>query len=176
MKKLITALSLATLMILLCACKSTPNHTDTQFPSASSTPDTLAINGSSFTPKKPPILRSTPTEEHEQRTPVAHNTPTSTLIRLLTATPVPTRKPTIAPTPTPRKTGVNGNPWNYSFDTGAYIYSPPPEFCSYFRCIPSFWSGHGYVVECQDTLYSKSGGISGSCSKHGGNKAILYSH
>jgi hypothetical protein len=56
------------------------------------------------------------------------------------------------------------------------IYNPLAAFCQYFSCISSFWNGQGYVVECQDAMYSKSGGHSGSCSHHGGNRRPLYSH
>jgi hypothetical protein len=71
-------------------------------------------------------------------------------------------------------TGVNGNPWGYNFECCNFIYSPPAGFCSYFACIPSFWDGNGYVMQCQDAMFSKSGGIQGSCSHHGGNLRPLY--
>ncbi|WP_201384161.1 hypothetical protein [Ktedonobacter sp. SOSP1-85] len=95
-----------------------------------------------------------------------------------TPTPVPTQLP---PPPTPtlvpaQASGVNGNPWGYNFTPGNVIYSPPGAFCTYFSCISSFWNGHGYVEECQDGMYSKSGGIRGSCSHHGGDLQSLYSH
>jgi hypothetical protein len=85
--------------------------------------------------------------------------------------------PTEAPTPTPCP-GVNCNPWGYNFDAtnGSLIYSPPADFCSYFECISSFWEGKGYVVECNDGMYSKSGGIRGACSYHGGVWRPLYAH
>ncbi|HST88105.1 MAG TPA: hypothetical protein VLJ14_06980 [Ktedonobacterales bacterium] len=79
-------------------------------------------------------------------------------------------------------TGVNGNPWGYDFNQGNVIYSPPAAFCDHFTCIgsppshSSFWSGSGYVVECNDTHYSKSGGVQGACSQHQGVMRILYSH
>ncbi len=112
-----------------------------------------------------------------------------------TPTPIPTATPTPSPTPTPKPmptqqpvqqqqpapaTGVNGNPWGYNFDStgGSLIYSPVSNFCTagYFSCINNFWNGNGYVEECQDGMYGKSGGISGSCSHHGGNLRPLYSH
>jgi hypothetical protein len=80
------------------------------------------------------------------------------------------------PAQQPATTGVNGNPWGYDFNPGSYIYSPPSAFCEYFDCIASFWNGKGYVEECSDATYSKSGGISGSCSRHGGDYRPLYSH
>ncbi len=97
-----------------------------------------------------------------------------------------TQKPTIAPThasqptqpphtPTPCP-GINCNPWGYNFNAGNYIYSPPSAFCNYFSCISNFPNGRGYVVECHDGEYSKSGGIQGACSYHGGVWRPLYSH
>jgi hypothetical protein len=110
-------------------------------------------------------------------------TPTLTKEPSPTVTPLPTQAPTPPPPPasTPTSlvhTGVNGNPWGYSFQQGNSIYDPPADFCSgqYFSCISSFEHGTGSVVECSDGLYSKSGGHKGSRSKHGGEQAILYSH
>jgi hypothetical protein len=55
------------------------------------------------------------------------------------------------------------------------IQSPSSEFCTYFPCIPSFWSStNGYVEQCRDGLFSHSGGVRGSCSSHGGNNRPLY--
>lgn len=103
-----------------------------------------------------------------------------------TPTSTPTPKPAIAPTHAPQPTqppptptpcpGVNCNPWGYNFNPGNYIYSPPAAFCNYFSCINNFPNGHGYVVECQDGEYSKSGGVQGACSYHGGVMRPLYSH
>src|SRR5450631_1065745 len=74
------------------------------------------------------------------------------------------------PPPPPTLCGAPPNPWNYNFCGGGTISSPPTNFCSYFNCIPSFWQfTNGYVEECVDTMYSHSGGVSGSCSSHGGN-------
>lgn len=129
--------------------------------------------------------------------------PTSTVVALVRATQVPTRAlhatqmpthavlhPTQAPThvaaqatkpaptqpPAPTPCANPCNPWGYNFSPGNYITSPPASFCSYFACIASFWNGAGYVMECQDTMYSKSGGVRGSCSQHGGDLRALYSH
>ncbi len=78
-----------------------------------------------------------------------------------------------APTPPPPCQAVNNNPWGFCFQVGSYIHNPPSDFCSYFNCIDSFWDGRGYVEECSDMTYSKSGGIQGSCSYHGGNYRAL---
>lgn len=112
----------------------------------------------------------------------AVSTPTPLPSPTATPQPQPTAKPTpapthpLAPTPTPHPVGVNGNPWGYDFNRGNFIYSPPSNFCSYFNCIASFWNGSGYVVECNDGTYSKSGGRTGSCSHHGSDLRPLYSH
>jgi hypothetical protein len=67
------------------------------------------------------------------------------------------------------------NPWGYNFDSGALIYNPPSNFCSYFACIASFWNGIGYVVQCLDGTFSLSGGRTGVCSSgHGGFYRNLY--
>lgn len=72
--------------------------------------------------------------------------------------------------------GAPANPWNYNFCGGSSISDPPANFCDIgaFSCINNFWNGGGYVIECKDGMYSKSGGRSGSCSYHGGNwRALL---
>lgn len=97
--------------------------------------------------------------------------PTATPKPRPTATPKP--KPTATPKPSCPNGAVNGNPWCYNFTSGNNIYGPPSSFCSYFACIGNFWNGRGYVMQCQDGMYSKSGGISGSCSSHHGNKRAL---
>src|SRR5579872_6750342 len=112
---------------------------------------------------------------------------TQTVIPTATATPVPspthqptpTRSSPPTPKPTPRPTqpptcqAVNNNPWCYNFSQGNLITNAPANFCSYFACIPTFVSADdpdgGYTVECQDGMFSQSGGESGSCSHHGGN-------
>lgn len=112
--------------------------------------------------------------------------PTATARALPTATAKPIPQPTATPKPIPQPTAtpkpscpypaVNNNPWCYTFtNTGKYIYRPPSNFCNYFTCIKSFWtSANGYVEECQDGMYSHSGGVSGSCSWHGGNLRPLF--
>lgn len=128
---------------------------------------------------------ATPTNQVVQQ--AASSTDTPTTAATATATPTPKPKPTprpttppAQPTPTsaPSHTGVNGNPWGYDFNStgGSMIYNPPATFCSYFACITTFWNGHGYVDQCVDGDYSKSGGLSGACSHHGGEQQPLYSH
>ena len=121
------------------------------------------------------LPRSKPTQSPIQPT---IEPPTPTLVP--TNPPAQPTQPPVQPTKPPACQGVNGNPWCYNFNAagGTVITSPPAAFCSgqYFSCIPTFANGVGYVVECVDGLYAISGGRSGSCSHHGGDKAILYSH
>lgn len=136
-----------------------------------------------------PSAGATPADVTPTTIPIAQIAPTQTPTHALATrapTAIPTRKPTphVQPTPKPQPVptkkpscpAVNGNPWCYTFSPGSLIYSPPSAFCDYFSCIPTFWNGRGYVIECQDGDYSKSGGIRGSCSHHGGDLRALYAH
>ncbi|HEY4278967.1 MAG TPA: hypothetical protein VGM91_12135 [Conexibacter sp.] len=42
------------------------------------------------------------------------------------------------------------------------------EFCDTHPCIPNYENGRGSTVMCADGEYSRSGGIQGACSHHGG--------
>ena len=99
--------------------------------------------------------------------PVASPSPSPSPQPTPKASPVAAPKP--PPPPPPSTCGAPANPWGYNFCSGSVIYSTPATFCSYFACIANFPNGSGYVMECSDGTYSRSGGISGSCSHHGGN-------
>ena len=43
------------------------------------------------------------------------------------------------------------------------------------KCIDNFWNGRGYMVECNDSTYSMSGGINDACSYHDGVQRPVYS-
>jgi hypothetical protein len=139
-------------------------------PLIASMPPTSTADGSaaqSFTSSATQAPAATPTDTPPKPT--------------ATATAVPTATPTLVPTNTPVPppplicTDAGCSPWGYSFEAGNLIYSPPGNFCGYFNCIPSFWDQtNGYVMECQDSTYSHSGGVQGSCSHHGGNWRPLY--
>ena len=107
-------------------------------------------------------------------------TATTKPVPTATATPAPVPTDTPVPAPPPAPTcipgAVNCNPWGYNFAPGNLIYNAPPGFCAYFNCIANFPNGRGYVIQCQDMTFSKSGGIQGSCSRHGGDLRPLYSH
>jgi hypothetical protein len=83
---------------------------------------------------------------------------------VVTATPAPVSIPPVPPS----AHDAPQNPYRYNFTCCREITNPPAEFCIYFRCISSFWDGRGYVVQCYDELYSKSGGLQGACSGHAG--------
>lgn len=72
--------------------------------------------------------------------------------------------------------GAPSNPYGYNFcQRGSLIYHPASDVCSYFDCIPNFPNGTGYMVECNDSTYSMSGGHSGACSYHDGEERPVYS-
>ena len=72
--------------------------------------------------------------------------------------------------------GAPANPYGFTYcDVGSLITSPPDNICDYFRCIDNFSNGNGYMVECEDTTVSMSGGIDEACSDHGGVKQAVYS-
>jgi hypothetical protein len=53
---------------------------------------------------------------------------------------------------------------------GSLSHSEDTQFCDPHECIASFASGRGQVVQCEDGQWSHSGGISGACSDHGGER------
>ncbi len=127
-------------------------------------------------PREAAIETIAPTAE-PTTAPTAPPTPKPTQPR----TQRPTVPPPPPPTPTPDnrlcKTHAGANPWGYDFCfPGTLIYAPSSDFCGYFPCIGNFWNGNGYVIQCSDGTFGKSGGIRGSCSHHGGNASPLYSH
>jgi len=131
----------------------TPTITDTQTLTLTSTsmdtPTCTLTPGPTFTPTTTPTLTSTPT-----------------VTRTSTQTPMPVR---ITPG------GIYGNPWGYNFKGSSVISNPPSNFCIYFMCANNFWDGKGYVIECGDNTFNKTGGGYGACSGHGGVPRILYS-
>ena len=165
-RRVLLTVPLLALGLLVAACDAgqAPTSELAALPTRSVAPATVA-----------PVVTAAPTS-----TPTP--TPTPTLRPTPAPTPVPTRAPTPAPThsATPKPATANlcgapSNPWGYNFcGNGAYIYSPPASFCSWFRCINNFPNGVGYVVQCSDGMFSKSGGRQGVCSYHGGYKQALF--
>ncbi|SRR5581483_1373490 len=129
-----------------------------------------------LTPTQQPAAMPTPTPTQQPTpTPTPRPQPTPTPTPVPQPAAVPTQAP--APTQAPTKTGIGGNPYGYDLNApGNLIYNPPADLCTYISCIANYPNGTGYVVECQDAMFSKSGGRPGSCSKHGGDKQPLYAH
>jgi hypothetical protein len=120
------------------------------------------------------ITSSSPTTSTPTQTTTILNPPSiSTGKQPQTATPTPipfNPLPTACP-------GVNCNPWGYNFIPGNLIYNPPAGFCNYFACVTNFYKPHpGYIIECNDGLYTQSGGLRGACLPHGGVLRPLYAH
>jgi len=87
--------------------------------------------------------------------------------------PSPATPPAVTPTTPPAVAeslcGAPPNPYHLNLcGRGSLVYNPPSDVCSYFSCIPNFPNGTGYMVECNDGMYSMSGGRQGACSYHGG--------
>lgn len=146
------------------------------------TPTPTATSAAVLAAASTPTLPAT-TQPTTRATTAPTVTPTVQPTRQVTPTPHPTQRATPKPSPKPTQPAcqaVNSNPWCYNFSPGKLIYVPPSGFCTYFNCIPTFYGsddpGDGYIVECQDTTYSQSGGESGACSSHGGVLRPLYSH
>jgi hypothetical protein len=53
---------------------------------------------------------------------------------------------------------------------GSASHAEDEQFCSAHHCIANFPNGHGEVVQCSDGEWSHSGGVSGACADHGGEK------
>lgn len=108
-------------------------------------------------------------------------TATSPTASPTTKKPTTTRTPKPTPTPTRKAVSLCGapsNPFGFNFcGRGHAIYQStlPADVCSYFDCIASFYDGRGYMVECNDSTYSMSGGIQGACSHHSGERREVYS-
>jgi hypothetical protein len=65
--------------------------------------------------------------------------------------------------------GAPPNPYHLNLcGRGSLVYTPPSDVCNYFSCIANFPNGTGYMVECNDGMYSMSGGHQGACSYHQG--------
>ena len=72
--------------------------------------------------------------------------------------------------------GAPVNPYGYSYcGSGSVVISPPADICTYFKCIPYFLKGKGFMEECRDGMVSMSGGRRGACSYHGGELMAVSS-
>ena len=142
-------------------------------PSGAATATATAV--AAATPTVPPPTATAAPTAHPTAPPTAVPTAPPTLAPTAETTAPPAPPPSPPPPPVAKQLcGAPPNPWSYNFCGGGTISSPPGDFCNYFACIPSFWSStRGYVEECADGSYSHSGGRSGSCSSHGGDRRPL---
>ncbi|MET8322892.1 hypothetical protein [Micromonospora sp. NPDC005189] len=99
------------------------------------------------------------------------------------AAPAPARstppKPTKSPRPSPSTTrdprcGAPENPLGYDFCGGTRIRRPATEVCDWFDCVPQFWAGRGYLVQCRDGSVSLTGGRSNACVEHRGVRRTIW--
>ncbi|SIN35202.1 hypothetical protein [Micromonospora cremea] len=94
------------------------------------------------------------------------------LVRPAAPPPAP-RTSAKPPRPSPTTTrdprcGAPVNPLGYDFCSGTRIRRPAAEVCDWFDCVPQFWAGRGYLVQCRDGSVSLTGGRSNACAEHRG--------
>jgi len=90
----------------------------------------------------------------------------------------PPPKPTKSPRPSPSATqgprcGAPENPLGYGFCGGTRIRKPAAEVCDWFDCVPQFWAGRGYLVQCRDGSVSLAGGRPKACAEHRGVRRTI---
>jgi hypothetical protein len=82
----------------------------------------------------------------------------------------------VSPAPV-RTCGAPTNPFGFDFCApGTNVSLAPPGFCSYFRCVSGFDRGTGYVTQCVDGMFSKTGGMPDVCARHAGELRALLAH
>ncbi|MCX5069437.1 hypothetical protein OOJ91_26680 [Micromonospora lupini] len=110
------------------------------------------------------------------------STPSAPSALLRPAAPAPARttatKRTSAPRPSPTATagprcGAPENPLGYDFCGGTRVRRPAAEVCDWFECVPQFWAGRGYLVQCRDGAVSLTGGRAGACADHRGVRRTI---
>lgn len=131
-------------------------------------------NAAAVTPASAPSgPRPTPSADAVTVTHSPSKTPTKAAVtthRVVHVKTTPKPPPPVAAT-----CGAPSNPDGLNFcGRGHLVSSPPGDVCSYFSCIPNFWNGTGYMAECNDGMYSMSGGHQGACSHHGGETRPVY--
>ncbi|PZG00013.1 hypothetical protein [Micromonospora deserti] len=92
------------------------------------------------------------------------------------ASPTP-RPRTPSPSPSPpeeRRCGAPTNPMGYDFCGGTRIRRPAAEVCDWFDCVPQFWAGRGYLVQCRDGSVSLAGGSPRACGAYGGVRRTIW--
>jgi len=119
------------------------NKTATRKPAAVTTPT-------------PPVVHHHRKRHHRPAPAAVATTPTPTLAQTATQAPAPSTTTQAQPPPSPTE------------DVGSSSHAGDAQFCSSHQCIGDFTGEGGTIVRCSDGAYSHAGGISGSCSHHGG--------
>lgn len=159
--------AMVTVVGMLCMCGvlvSSPQSDSAGRQAPAAGPAGLSTSAPAVTQAPSPVQEASPTQAPVIQPPTTK------------APPVEAPRTKAAPTKptTVNLCGAPANPWNYDFCGGSSrVTDPPSEFCLYFECIDNFWNGRGYVIQCNDNMFSKSGGIQGSCSYHQGNRRPL---
>ncbi|SBT52426.1 hypothetical protein [Micromonospora auratinigra] len=73
-----------------------------------------------------------------------------------------------------RSCGAPVNPFGYDFCGGQRIRKPAAGVCDWFDCVPGFWAGKGWLVQCRDGTVSLTGGQRDSCAGHQGFRRTLW--
>ncbi|MFU8870432.1 hypothetical protein [Micromonospora sp. SL4-19] len=127
-------------------------------------------------------------ERASAATPAATATPTASppvapVVRIgATTTPkprhtraTPTTEPSRSPQPAgERRCGAPANPYGYDFCGGSRIRKPARGVCDWFDCVPGFWSGEGWLVQCRDGMVSLTGGERDACTDHRGFRRTVW--
>ncbi|MFE9958178.1 hypothetical protein [Micromonospora sp. NPDC005299] len=91
--------------------------------------------------------------------------------------PAPTTAPSRSTPPQPaaeRRCGAPANPYGYDFCGGSRIRKPARGVCDWFDCVPGFWSGRGWLVQCRDGTISLTGGRRDSCTDNQGFRRTFW--
>ncbi|WP_028569252.1 hypothetical protein [Salinispora tropica] len=76
--------------------------------------------------------------------------------------------PAPSPIAAPDLCGAPTNPLGYGFCAGDPIRKPVTEVCDWLDCVPGFWDGRGYLVQCGNGSVSLAGGSPRVCGQHDG--------
>jgi hypothetical protein len=96
-------------------------------------------------------------------------TGSSTASRATGSAPAPRDTGSAKASPKPeRRCGAPKNPMGYDFCGGKRVREPAREVCDHFDCVPGFWEGRGYLVQCENGKVSLAGGSPRACGLHGG--------
>ncbi|MCZ7439553.1 hypothetical protein O7598_24330 [Micromonospora sp. WMMC241] len=73
-----------------------------------------------------------------------------------------------------RRCGAPPNPFGYDYCGGQRIRKPAAGVCDWFECVPGFWSGRGWLVQCRDGAVSRTGGQRDACAGHRGLRRTVW--